>query len=153
MNKNLMIIAIIILGLVIIGIYFLQNKKPSGEVIFKKQNIKVQVEIADNSLTQTQGLMDRKELPEFSGMLFVFQNEAPRTFWMKNTYFPLDLLFISHDKKIKEIKANFEPCPAGQNCPSYRSQEKAQYVLEVNGGFCERHHVEVGDEVEIIFKN
>ncbi len=152
MNKNIIIlIAIILLGLLIFEIYFLRGKYSTGEVIFKRQNISITVEIASNSLTQMQGLMGRKELPEYSGMLFVFRTEAPRTFWMKNTHIPLDLIFISHDKKIKEIKANFEPCIDSNNCPSYQSKENAQYVLEVNGGFCERHQIEVGDEIELKF--
>jgi uncharacterized membrane protein (UPF0127 family) len=94
------------------------------------------VEIASTSAQQAKGLMYRRELAEDKGMLFVFSDEAPRSFWMKNTYIPLDIIFISADKKIINIEKAL-PCET-DICPHYASQGPAQYVLEINGGLSEK---------------
>lgn len=148
-SKIMIILAIVLIILLIVGIYFVLKKERS-EVWFKNQNLKVEVEVAETLWEQARGLMGRQSLAEDEGMLFVFSDEAPRSFWMKNTYIPLDLIFISQEKKIVEIKRNFEPCQES-NCPVYRSQASAKYVLEVNGGFCEKHQIEVGDELDFSF--
>lgn len=145
----MIILAVVLSILLIVGIYFVL-KKEVIEITFSKKNLKVKAEIAETLWEQTRGLMGRKHLEEFEGMLFVFNDEAPRSFWMKNTYIPLDLIFISQEKKIVEIKRNFEPCRESE-CPIYRSQASAKYVLEVNAGFCERHQIEIGDELKFSF--
>jgi hypothetical protein len=88
--------------------------------------------------------MYRESLAENAGMLFIFSSESPKTFWMKNTKIPLDLIFISADKKVAEIKENFEPCREA-NCPFYRSQAAARYVLEVNAGFVQKNDIQIND--------
>jgi len=144
-QKIMIILAIVLFILIVVVMYFVFQKKTT-EVIFIKKNLKVKAELAETLWEQSRGLMGRKNLDEFEGMLFVFIDEAPRSFWMKDTLIPLDLIFISRDKKITEIKHNFEPCLIS-DCSIYRSQNKVRYVLEVNGGFCEQHGVEVGDEL------
>ena len=67
------------------------------------------VELADNDAEREKGLMFRKELPEGSGMLFDFHAEAPVSFWMQNTYIPLDMIFIRGDGRILRIAENTEP--------------------------------------------
>ncbi|MGB9848024.1 MAG: DUF192 domain-containing protein [Minisyncoccia bacterium] len=148
-SKIMIILAIVLIILLIVGIYFVLKKERS-EVWFKNQNLKVEVEVAETLWEQARGLMGRQSLAEDEGMLFVFSDEAPRRFWMKNTFIPLDLIFISAEKKIVEIKPSFEPC-VEDPCPIYQSQLPAKYVLEVNGGFCERHNIRVGDELELSF--
>jgi uncharacterized membrane protein (UPF0127 family) len=145
----MIILAIVLSILLIVGVYFV-FKKEVIEITFSKKNLKVKAEIAETLWEQTRGLMGRKHLGEFEGMLFVFNDEAPRSFWMKNTYIPLDLIFISQEKKIVEIKPNFEPCQES-NCPIYRSQASVKYVLEVNAGFCEKHQIGIGDQLEFSF--
>jgi len=150
MNQRfLILLSIVLLFFLILGSYFLL-KKNRAEVIFTNQNLVVKAELAETILEQSRGLMGRKSLLENEGMLFIFSNEEEQRFWMKNTLIPLDLIFISADKKIIEIKFNFEPCNKIE-CPVYQSKEKAKYVLEVNAGFCERHRVRVGDDVEFKF--
>ncbi len=146
-----MIIFAIILIILLLSIYFVSKNKKT-EIFFPKQNIKVEAQLAQTILQQTKGLMRVKSLPENKGMLFVFLGESRQSFWMKNTFIPLDLLFISKDKKIVEIKPNFEPCPDGKNCPTYTSQKRAKYVLEVNSGFCEKYQIKEGDEVQFDIK-
>ena len=67
------------------------------------------VELADTDAEREKGLMFRKELPEGSGMLFDFHAEAPVSFWMQNTYIPLDMIFIRGDGRILRIAENTEP--------------------------------------------
>ncbi|MGH8005679.1 MAG: DUF192 domain-containing protein [Candidatus Binatia bacterium] len=107
--------------------------------------IRVSVEIADTAEKRNFGLMYRNELPELHGMLFLFPREAPLSFWMKNTPLPLDIIFINATHTIVSIAQNttpFSPKPLPSGSP-------AQFVLEVNGGFCQRHGVAVGDRVAL----
>ena len=67
------------------------------------------VEIADNETERAKGLMYRKELPEGQGMLFDFQRDQEVSFWMQNTYIPLDMIFIRGDGRILRIAENTEP--------------------------------------------
>jgi uncharacterized membrane protein (UPF0127 family) len=105
----------------------------------------LQVELADSELKRHQGLMFRKSLPEKEGMLFVFDQEAPHAFWMKNMYIPLDIIWISQDKRIIDIKTNISPC-LGQ-CENIVPCGPARYVLEVSSGFVNRNAIKVGEQV------
>lgn len=90
------------------------------------------VELALDSASQARGLMYRKEMPENSGMLFMFAEEVPLSFWMKNTLIPLDIIYINEQGDVVHI-ATAQPCKI-QNCPSYPSVYPAKYVLELNAG-------------------
>ena len=93
--------------------------------------------------------MFRSHLNESSGMLFVFPDEQKRRFWMKNTLMPLDIIFISSNFTIVDIKQNFAPCQTDP-CETYTSKEPAQYVLEVNAGFVDRNNVSIGNHIREI---
>ena len=80
-------------------------------------------------------------------MLFIFEGEDYWSFWMKNTLIPLDLIFISDQYTIVDIKENFKPCKV-DNCDSYTSKKKAKYVLEVNSGFVKENNVKIGDKIK-----
>ncbi len=90
------------------------------------------VEVASTEKTRTNGLMYRKTLPKDHGMLFVFDRSAVYDFWMPNVSFSLDIVWISEDLKIVDIKT-VPPCEEKiiQNCPAYRPDGRAKYVLEV----------------------
>lgn len=94
------------------------------------------VETARNDQEWTQGLMNRRELAADQGMLFVFPNAEVRTFWMKNTLIPLDILFLDQNKKVINIVNHANPCvdTSGANCLRYTSTLPAQYVLELKAG-------------------
>jgi uncharacterized membrane protein (UPF0127 family) len=102
----------------------------------------VSVEIARSDAERAKGLMHRKTLAPDAGMLFVFEETADHPFWMKNTFIPLDLLFIDEDGRVVGIDARATP---GDLSP--RSAAPSRYVLEVNGGWAEAHGVAVGDRV------
>jgi uncharacterized protein len=65
---------------------------------------------------------------------------------MKNTLIPLDMIFVDSNLKIVDIKENVSPCAQGDECPLYPSQERAQYVLEVNAGFIQENGIKIGDQ-------
>jgi len=106
------------------------------------------VEIADTSEKQALGLMYRDSLPADHGMLFVFQDEQPRSFWMKNTRIPLDILFF--DKSLKLVSASLDarPCRV-RRCPTYPSVLPAMYVLELNAGKARELGIGPGDRLQL----
>jgi uncharacterized protein len=104
----------------------------------------VEVEIADDQAEQRRGLMERTELAEDAGMLFVFDREEPRSFWMRNTLIPLSIAYIASDGRIVDIQ-DMQPLDE----TSHPSAAPAQYALEVNQGFFAERGIEVGNEVEI----
>ena len=106
---------------------------------------KINVEIADEPQEQSLGLMRRQSLEENSGMLFIFENEQIRNFWMKNTLIPLDMVFISKDLVIVDI-IEAEPCKEDP-CSVYTGKGAAKYVLEVNKGYSDKNGVHKGDKV------
>jgi uncharacterized membrane protein (UPF0127 family) len=102
-----------------------------------------QVEIARDDATRERGLMDRRYMAPDHGMLFEFDRDAPVSFWMKNTYIPLDMIFISRSGVVTRIVANAEPLserviPSGPACAA---------VLELNGGAAASIGLKVGDRV------
>jgi uncharacterized protein len=101
------------------------------------------VEMATTPEEQSRGLMYRKSLPEGQGMLFDFKREQPLTFWMKNTYVSLDMIFIRGDGRILHIAENTEPL-SERMVPSGGS---ARAVLEVVAGTARKLGIAPGDRV------
>jgi uncharacterized membrane protein (UPF0127 family) len=106
--------------------------------------IQLDIEIADQETERMRGLMDRFSLPENAGMLFIFQEEEPRSFWMKNTYISLDIIYINSEKEIVSIQKYTQP----QTTTSIPSEKPAMYVLEVNAGFADQFGVSPGDKID-----
>lgn len=124
----------------------LGNKTETKELTLQTQNktVKLNVEIADSAEEREKGLMGRDKLEEGKAMLFVFQDEAPRTFWMKNTLISLDVIFFNGRKEVTETVQFMKPCKETQ-CPSYRGNLPAMYALEVSAGFVQEKGVKAGD--------
>lgn len=87
------------------------------------------------------GLMHVKSLDAWRGMLFVYPNDGQRSMWMKNTFLPLDMLFIKADGRISSIATDTEP----QSLRSIASIEDVRYVLELNAGVTARLGIKAGD--------
>lgn len=102
------------------------------------------IELADDAYERQTGLMYRKSMEQSQGMLFLFENQQPRGFYMKNTEFPLDILYINSDKEIVKIYTMTTPFDPA----SLPSQVPIQYVLEVNGGVTSTYGIQEGDRVE-----
>ena len=106
----------------------------------------IKAEVAGTEASREKGLMFRKRLPDDAGMLFVFNQEGVYSFWMKNTRFAIDIIWISRDQKVNYIINNALPC-AG-NCQSLTPSANALYVLEVNSGFVKKNNIKIGDRVD-----
>ncbi|MCF8463342.1 MAG: DUF192 domain-containing protein [Flavobacteriales bacterium] len=122
--------------------------KKEGELILLKATgdtiRKIDIEIADIESERTIGLMHRWSMPETQGMLFIFEEEEPRSFWMHNTLMGLDILYIKQDGTIESIAKYCVP----KSDRSIPSKGPAKYVLELIEGFCDIHGVAVGDKVD-----
>ena len=103
----------------------------------------IDIEIADDDLQTTQGLMYRRTMKQNHGMLFIFPDEEERSFWMKNTLLALDILYLNVDKKIVSISENAPP----KSEESIWSEVPAKYVVEVNAGFVAQYQIKVGDRI------
>lgn len=103
----------------------------------------IDVEFATNDKERAQGLMDRKSMTDTQGMLFIFSKPEEQSFWMKNTYISLDIIYLNGKKEIVSIQKYTTPL-SEESLPSF---EKAQYVLEVNAGFCDKYHIAYGDKI------
>jgi len=120
----------------------------SGRVDFINSNgtvTTVYTEIASTEQEREQGLMNRTSMDEDRGMLFLFDYEAKESFWMKDTPISLDIIFISGDDTVVDIYHNAKP----EDESVFTSRSPCKYVVEVNGGFSERHEVQIGDKVKI----
>lgn len=106
------------------------------------------VEVADAPGERNLGLMFRERMAADAGMLFVFEAEAPRAFWMKNTRIPLDILYFNARLVLVSLHRHVPPCRADP-CPNYPSAKPAKYVLELNAGTADRLRVEPGDLLEL----
>lgn len=105
----------------------------------------VRVEIARTRQELSRGLMWRTELEADAGMLFVFDNDAPLTFWMKNTPLPLDIIFLDSRGTVLNVAAETTPYSEAP----IRSSGPARYVLEVNAGYAAKHGIGPGAVVEL----
>jgi uncharacterized protein len=119
---------------------------------YRQVNVTVNglVLVADISATNeqwTKGLSLKEGLAENQAMLFVFDNEAEHTFWMKDMKFPIDIIWIDSDKTIVHIEHNLQPCSSGILCPRYKPNDDSLYVLETLGGFAEKYGIVKGTRV------
>jgi uncharacterized protein len=101
------------------------------------------VELATNDAERERGLMFRKELPDGHGMLFDFQTDQPVSFWMHNTYLPLDMIFIQGSGRISHIAENAEP----MSDTLIPSDSPVRAVLEVIAGTAQKFNIAPGDRV------
>jgi uncharacterized membrane protein (UPF0127 family) len=119
-------------------------KEPTVELKGKTYTI----EIAEDDASRAHGLMDRTHMDADHGMLFVFQDDAPRAFWMKNTKIPLDMLFFDAERRLVSVQHDVPPCTADP-CPAYSSGAPARYVLELNAGQARKLGLTTGEELKI----
>lgn len=113
--------------------------KASNDSLIKK----IDIEIADNEFETQTGLMYRDSMKENHGMLFVFPDSKPRSFYMKNTRFPLDIIYLDEKETIVSFQENAQPL----NENSLPSNASAKYVLEVNAGLVKKWELVVGDKI------
>jgi len=151
---------IIILAVILVLIInpFSKKEGTDTEYMFKKEGeltftdslgtvkTKIDIEIANSDFDRQLGLMFRKHMDDKDGMLFIFPSEEMQAFWMRNTFIPLDMVFVNAAKKIVTIHRNTQTL----SDQSYPSSAPAMYVIEVNGGFCSTHNINEGDRINYI---
>ncbi|WP_340106417.1 DUF192 domain-containing protein [Rhodohalobacter sp. 8-1] len=106
----------------------------------------IEVAVADDQESRTQGLMNVNSMPENAGMLFIFEENQPRSFWMASTPLSLDLIFANEDFEIVRIHRNASP----YSQDSISSEEPAKYVVEVNAGYTLEHDINEGASIAIL---
>ena len=105
---------------------------------------RIRAEVADTPELRRKGLQHRQDLPGGCGMLFIFEEETPVTFWMKDTFIPLSIAFMKADGTITQIET-MQP----ESRLLIPSREPARYALEVRQGWFEDHAVKPGMRAEI----
>ena len=119
-------------------------------VVFKSSELSISssgkmyhfnIEVADTARSRARGLMFRKTLPKTSGMLFLFESRQMVTMWMKNTYIPLDIIFINKKGVIVHIAKSTVP----ESLEYIYSQVPTSAVLELNAGVTADNNIQVGD--------
>lgn len=153
MFLEIALIIFIVIVLFFLSLFFIKNilapeiKQYSlGSVCFIDKCFKV--EVAETRSQRDQGLMGRKELKKDEGMFFVFEKDGIYPFWMKNTFIPLDIIWIDSNNKIIYISQNAQPCK-NLICPLIVPLTKARYVLEINAGTVKETNLKIGDEVRV----
>ncbi|MDC7996067.1 DUF192 domain-containing protein [Altibacter sp. HG106] len=162
MNKTIIAATCLAFG----SILFTQCKDTSSEekvltkkVAFKKEGTlllkkaatdsviaRLDIEIADDDYQTQTGLMYRTTMQQDRGMLFIFEDERPRSFYMKNTQFALDIIYLDADQKVVSIQKNAQP----MDPTSLPSEGDAMYVLEVNAGLSDQWNLQKGDHMSFV---
>jgi uncharacterized protein len=152
----LLLLFVPIIAGIIISIMPRPTSKVSGPQFRKEGELKflssekgstlalIDIELADDDVSRTRGLMWRKAMQEDQGMLFIMEQTEIQSFWMLNTYISLDIIFVDEDLRIVTIRPDTEP----QSLKPVASNEAARYVVEVNAGFCAKYGITTGDRIE-----
>jgi|YelNatPaOPRAMG01_1025707.scaffolds.fasta_scaffold02018_13 uncharacterized membrane protein (UPF0127 family) len=155
-SNTVKIVAIIIVLILAVVLFFpnlLKKHHEDSEYMFRKDGTltflsdsnkvltNIDIQIASSEFDRELGLMYRKHMKENNGMLFIFPNEEVQNFWMRNTFIPLDMIFVNSKKEIVTIQHATQTL----SDQTYSSNAPAQYVIEVNAGFCNRFNIKKGD--------
>ena len=148
-TRQYILITTILLLTISIGAVFLLREKHSEEYreAVTIRDITFQTQLATTDSEKVEGLMNVTSMPEGKGMLFVYDHESPKRFWMKDTIIPLDMIFIDDVYRIVEIFENVPPCDT-EECSIYYTPKGIKYVLEINGGLSKTYGFKIGDLVE-----
>jgi len=143
-NRYLIVICLAVIAALFSLSIYAKNSLNKYYVTINNKNISL--DIADTPASRQKGLMFVESMPENSGMLFVLEKPEFANFWMKNMKIPLDMLFISGEK-IVTIYNKVPVCKIAP-CQIYPSNQKVDFVLEVNSGYCEKHRINIGQTVK-----
>lgn len=128
-----------------LAVFFTAGSPSDGVVVLntKTGTYSFNVEIADDDAERSKGLMFRQELADDAGMLFDFQEQRPVSFWMRNTFISLDMIFIAADGTVRTIHEKAIP----QDPTSISSQVPVRFVLEIPGGRAREIGLQPGDKM------
>ncbi len=123
------------------------SRLPTMELVIQrgdKSEVKVLAEIADTQETRNRGFMEREQIPDGTGMIFIFERDQILSFWMKNTPHPLSIAYIDSTGKIRDI---YHMTPFSM--ANWTSTVSVRYALEVPQVWFEKEGIVVGDKVII----
>lgn len=151
MAKNLTLtLIIIILVPLIVFLFFKKNSNPKFSATkIKINNIEYNTEIAKTISQKSAGLSNRKELCSNCGMIFIFTKDGYQPFWMKNTFIPLDMIWINSNGKITDIITATQT----NSTKILQNTQPARYVLELNAYDTEKIGLKVGDIIDLSHLN
>lgn len=113
---------------------------PGGQVL--------RVETMLDAKDMLRGMMFRTSLAPDHGMLFVHRGPGKFSYWMYQTYIPLDMIWLDSSKRVVEIVPEALPCKTeASKCPHYGGNQTAQYVLELAGGMAQKYSLKIGDYI------
>ena len=148
--KIIRVVSILCIGLILSG---QSSEDESLDAVFEKDVLvitasehacyKFDIYIATTRAQQTRGLMHVRYMPDSTGMLFVYRQPSVLSMWMKNTYMPLDMLFIRADGSIANIETHTEPL----SLESISAIEPLNFVLELNAGVTGRLGIDTDSRV------
>lgn len=129
-----------------------------AEPTFERKKIQfagktITVEVADNDLLRSHGLMFRKSLPAEEGMLFIFDNEQPLAFWMKNTLIPLSIGYFDKQRKLIDIHEMVPAVMMATEPTLYPSKVPGMYALEMNKGWFAKNKIKLGTTFSFVAPN
>ena len=147
-------------SILLLGVLIFSCKKDTKKVVkpikieFKKEGelqllrndsllAQFNIEIADDEFQRQTGLMNRHSMNYDQAMLFIFDDEQYRSFYMKNTYIPLDIIYIDKDGEIVSFQYDAKPLDES----SLPSNVPAKYVLEINAGLAEQYDLQIDDKI------
>lgn len=123
-------------------VIYAQKNQQFKKIPLQINQISLYAELAQTDKDRARGLMYRQQLEKDHGMLFVFEQELPVCFWMKNTPLPLSIAFITQQGVISNIE-HMQPFSTESHCPVV----PIKYALEMEQGWFEQQHIQAGDAV------
>lgn len=122
---------------------------PSPPSVILPDGWAVQVDLATTPEQQARGLMFVDNLPQDRGMLFLFDTDELRPFWMKNCFISLDLVWLDETFTVVDVTRDAPPCKEDP-CPNYSPSRPIRNVLELSAGVATLHHLSVGDRLVVV---
>ena len=148
MILNLRRISILLTILLLCGAAAAEERKPAAPVAVTPGGDIVHLELALTPEQRVYGLMFRESMPPDMGMLFVFESCEPQGFWMKNCFFPQDIIWLDRSGKVLKVLPDLKPCRS-PDCPHYEPAVNACFVLELNAGKAEEFRIREGESVKL----
>ncbi len=147
---ELIVVLVILLLIAFVANSFVDEQEKMEIVEASLVGQELILEIADDPFSRSVGLSGRDEMDKNHGMIFVYEYEIEGlSFWMKDTLIPLDIVFFDRNFEIVDIIEKVPICEEDP-CPEYISDQKAQYVVELNAGWIKENEVEIGDVLNVI---
>lgn len=135
----------ILVILILVSVFLFTQNFSTSQNILRIGSNNLKIEIVIDPSDKAKGLSGRESLSDDNGMLFVYEEPSIYSFWMKDMNFAIDIIWIDKNKKVIDITHDVRP----ESYPkTFSSQSPAQYILEVNSGWAEKHAVEIEDSAE-----